>query len=65
MDVAAAAASLREPRKLSRVICLLGICGVLVVQGTFDSLYGLIGKHPTGLEPVTFCLEGKYSIQLS
>ena len=37
MDVAAAAASLREPRKLSRVICLLGICGVLAVLNLMTS----------------------------
>ena len=37
MDVAAAAASLREPRRLSRVICLLGICGVLAALNLMTS----------------------------
>ena len=37
MDVTAAAASLREPRKLSRVICLVGLCGVLAVLNLVTS----------------------------
>lgn len=37
LDMTAAATSLREPRKLSRVICLAGLLSVLAILNLFTS----------------------------